>query len=59
MKSQTRDDFEKIAALNAAKTQNEDRKLYIELGSMRPSEWFLYSGGVAARLYGMRSGWNK
>lgn len=56
MKSQTRDDFEKIAALNAAKTQNEDRKLYIELGSMRPSEWFLYSGGVAARLYGMRSG---
>lgn len=58
MKSQTRDEFEKIATLNAAKTQNEDRKLYIHLGSMRPSEWFLYRGGVAARLYGMRSGWN-
>lgn len=40
MKSQKRDEFQKII-LNAAKTQNEGRKLYVEFGSKRPSEWFL------------------
>lgn len=58
MKSQKRDEFQKII-LNAAKTQNEGRKLYVEFGSKRPSEWFLSSGGVAAKFYGVKSGWNK
>ena len=36
MKSQERDEFWKRTMPNAAKTQNEHRKLYIEFGSMRP-----------------------
>lgn len=38
MKSQKEDEFLKRTMLNAAKTPNEDRKLYIEFGSARPSE---------------------
>lgn len=37
MKSQKRDEFQKRTMLNAAKTQNEDRKLCLEFGSMTPS----------------------
>lgn len=37
MKSQKRDAFQKRIMLSAAKTQNEDRKIYIEFGSMSHS----------------------
>lgn len=47
MKSQR---FQKRTTLNAAKTQNEDRKLYTKFGDLRPSGVVFYSGRVEARL---------